>query len=311
MKDRGGCRTSSWLGSRPIHGCAGTRGRGLSVALGLLLAACQSGDELSDPPGRVVISAADVQVVGAPGALARIVDMEAAGDGRIWVLNSVEPFFVVLGTDGQVHRSFGRRGGGPAEFEDPIELVRGPDGRIWTFDNLRRAIRPLSDEQTPDVALPPNWRVVSFENAGMGMVATAPWVQSQGRDMLVARKRPSAPPSGGLGTWHADIYRVGVDSVGLEWEQGVAVPDLLGDPGERYPGASILVPFPIWAACGDGTLVLYDPLANTIRRLASDGGEGSSIPLGVARNEPVDFRPRFRDGVPAVLRSASRWSGPG
>ena len=255
----------------------------------LALATCQPGSETVDRAVGTQVELQDVHVVPTPDVLARIVDVAPGNDGRVWVLNSVEPFFVLLQTDGQVVRSFGDRGGGPNEFDDPIKLVRGPDGSTWTFDNLRKSFRSISNPQTPELALPTDWQLVSFENAGMGMVATAPWLHSQGGDFLVARKRPSSPPSGGLGIWHADVYAVAMGPQGLTVERSLAVPDLVADPSERWPGATLLVPYPLWAACAAGGFGLYDPLANTLRRLTSDGEEEPAFALGEERNLEVTF----------------------
>lgn len=269
------------------------RAVGQSILVALLLSGCQSGADPGDQPGRDVVTLDDVHLVPTPDVLARIVDVEPAGDGRVWVLNSVEPLFLALGADGQVERSFGRRGGGPGEFGDPLELVLGPDGEVWAFDLLRNALRPISDDQLSDLELPsesfPPSQLVSFQNAGMGMLPVSPWVQSQGTDFLVARKRPSAPPSGGLGIWHADILRLGLDRAEVSLEPSIAVADLLSDPAGRYPGATTLLPYPIWTVCGDGVLGLYDPLANTLRRFAPDGREEPATALNEERRESVTF----------------------
>ena len=105
--------------------------------------------------------------------------------------------------------------------------------------------------------------------------------------MSVAATRGT--PSGGLGIWHADILRLGLDSAGVSVEPAIAVTDLLADPAERYPGATTLVPFPIWTVCGDGVLGLYDPLANTLRRFTPDGREEPATALGEERRESVTF----------------------
>lgn len=283
--------------TRRGDGSSSWRSVGQSILAALLLSACQPGADPGDQPDRVVVTLDEVHAVPTPDVLARIVDVEPAGDGRVWVLNSVEPLFLALGADGQVERSFGRRGEGPREFGDPLELVLGSDGEVWTFDLLRNALRPISDDQLSDLVLPsesfPPWQLVSFQNAGMGMLPVSPWVQSQGRDFLVARKRPSSPPSGALGIWHADIVRLGLDSTGVSLEPAIAVPDLLTDPAERYPGATILLPYPIWAMCGDGVLGLYDPLANTLRRFAPDGREEPARALSEERRESVTFERVF------------------
>lgn len=263
------------------------------VPVALVVFGCTPAPDTTANPDRIEIASDDLRVIPTPDVLARVVDVASAGDGSIWVLNSAEPFFVVLGTDGRVERSFGRRGGGPDEFDDPIGLVSTSAGQVWAFDNLRKAFRPASDDRVADVTLPTDWRLVSFGNAGMGMVATPPWFQSRGPGFVIARKRPSAPPSGGLGIWHADLFEVGPESDVRPLQPVGAVADLLADPAERFPGATILLPFPLWSVCGDGTLALYDPMANTIRRFAPDGGEGSPISLDEVRGEAVTFERLF------------------
>lgn len=264
-----------------------------SIVAALLLSACQPGADPGDRAGRIDVRLDEVHVVPTPDVLARIVDVEPIGDGRVWVLNSVEPLFLALGADGEVERAFGRRGDGPEEFGDPLDLLPGPDGTVWTFDLLRNALRPISDDRLSDLVLPPEslppWQLVSFENAGMGMLPVSPWIQSQDGDFLVARKRPSAPPSGALGIWHADIIRLGSNSAGVSLESAIAVADLLADPAERYPGATILLPYPIWTVCRDGGLGLYDPLANTLRRFGPDGREEPATALSEERRQPVTF----------------------
>jgi hypothetical protein len=90
---------------------------------------------------RVRIESGAVEVVGSSDVIARVVDLQPAADGRVWLLNSIEPYFVVLGPDGRVEREFGRAGGGPGEFGAPLALVHDPgsgdvlhcaaDGTLW------------------------------------------------------------------------------------------------------------------------------------------------------------------------------------
>ncbi len=276
---------------RRFRGVGPVRGPGWSLIAALLLAACQ-GDASPGHAGQpIVLSAVDVHVVATSDALARIVDVQPAGDGRVWVLNSTEPFFVAVGADGHVERAFGREGGGPEEFGGPVELARGPAGEVWTYDVPRNALRRISDERPRDLRLPsdslPPGKLVSFQDAGMR--PAPPWIQSRGTGFLVGRKRPSAPPAGGLGIWRADIVWLGLDAPAVSLEPSTPVADLLGDPTQRYPGATLFLPYPIWTSCGDGSLGMYDPLANTLRRLAPDGGEEQPIALPEERREPVTF----------------------
>ena len=57
--------------------------------------------------------------------------LEVLPDGEVWILNSVEPFFVGFGPDGDVIGEHGSSGGGPAEYRlDPrafgLQLRIGP-----------------------------------------------------------------------------------------------------------------------------------------------------------------------------------------
>ena len=61
--------------------------------------------------------------------IADIIDLEVLDDGTIWLLNSLEPFFVGLAPDGEVLEAFGETGDGPDEFGTPRGLIEnGLDG---------------------------------------------------------------------------------------------------------------------------------------------------------------------------------------
>ena len=71
------------------------------VALAALTLACHEGSDVSGGP-LSVIAETDVHVVGTLDAIARIEDLIPASDGAAWVVNSVEPFLILLSGDGQV-----------------------------------------------------------------------------------------------------------------------------------------------------------------------------------------------------------------
>lgn len=273
------------------------RSAGFIGLVALPLVGCGPSADAGNASTEVSFTPGDVHVLPVPDVVARIVDVEPATEGRVWVLNSVDPFFIVLGPEGEALRTFGTRGEGPAEFSDPAGLFRGPTGETWTFDVLRNALRPVSDEQAEDMVLPsaslPPWQLISFGNAGLGMLMTAPWIQSHRGAFLLARQRPSAPQSGALGYWHADILTLEVDSAGVALTPSIAVADLLDEPAGRYPNARILLPYPLWTVCSDGTYGLYDPLANALRRFGSDHAEASPVPLREEREVPMSFNRLF------------------
>ena len=144
------------------------------------------------------------------------VDLQPAGAGRVWVLNSAAPYFVVLGPDGQLERQFGDRGGGPQEFDRPVALVRGVDpAETWTYDWGRNTLIRISGEDRRDLALSrdsiPIPSLVSFDGAGIN--AAPPWLESTTQGFLLARARITRDESA-LHLWNAEILRVREDIAG-------------------------------------------------------------------------------------------------
>lgn len=264
----------------------------LCVPSALLLAACDASPR--DGERHVELLSEAIHTVGTSEAIARITDLQPAADGRVWLLNSVEvePFFVALGPDGRVEREFGRSGGGPAEFGAPVALVRGPDGEVWAYDLLRHSLIRISTEERRDLPLPRDSlsppQLIGFK--GAGIFPAPPWLKGTSGGFLFARLRPgSAQPFSGLAFWHADIVRVSADSSPPSLELYTPVADLLDDPGSRFPGATRILPYPLWAVCGDGTVALYDPLENELRGITANGPDVRPVALPEERRVELTF----------------------
>jgi hypothetical protein len=234
----------------------------------------------------------EVRILATPEGLARVLDVQPAADGRIWVLNSVEPFFVVVAGDGNVERAFGGPGGGPREYGAPQGLVRGPaPGEVWTYDVPRHALRRIGPEADRDITLPSDSlaqaRLVSFQGAGFR--PARPWMARAPDGILLASGRPSTSPWTGLRLWEADVFLVRTGGPGPVVEARHAIADLVGDPASRYPRATTFLPYPIWTLCGDGGLRLYDPLGNSVRRFDRDGVEHEAFDLPPERRLAITF----------------------
>jgi hypothetical protein len=213
--------------------------------------------------------------------VARVVDVLPTSDGRVWVLNSIEPYFVVLGPNGQMERQFGERGDGPEEFNGPVALVRGVDpAEVWTYDWGRNALIRISPGDRRVLALRrdsiPIPSLISFKGAGIN--PAPPWIESTGDGFLLARARVPQYESA-LHLWDADILLVRADGAEVSVDLHTPIADFLGDPASRYPAATILLPYPLWTACADGTVALYDPLANTLRRFTEEREELGALAL--------------------------------
>lgn len=279
-----------------LFGRVGPHRRLLGLLTATLVLGCGTEDSAPDTGVPVEPSAADVRIVATPQELARVLDVQPDGEGRIWVLNSLEPFFLVLAPDGRVDRAFGRAGGGPAEYGAPVALVRGPgEGEVWTYDVPRQSLRRIAPEEGPALRLPTDRlappRIVSFQGAGFR--PAPPWMASAPEGILMASGRPSTSPWTGSRLWQADIFLVRTDSPSVVVEPGTRVADLLGDPESRYPGATTFLPYPIWAVCPDGGLALYDPLQNSLRRFDKGGREREAVALPPERRIAMTFDRAF------------------
>jgi len=253
------------------------------VAAGaLLFGACGACGPAPDGEDVVTVSPNAMHALTAPDVVARVVDLQPMGDGRIWLLNSTAPYFILLGPDGRVERQFGEPGGGPGEFGAPVAFVLGPEpGEVWTYDVPRSALIRVSDEGRRELPLPldslPPSSLISFQGAGIR--PAPPWLRSNREGFLLARVRPSAArPASALRLWQADILLLRGDAPGVELAVHTPIADFLGDPAPRYRAATAMLPYPLWTVCADGTVGLYDPLANTLRRFTRKGQELAPFP---------------------------------
>jgi len=113
--------------------------------LSLLLAAC-GGDDAAVPTGGldggdIDLSWATEQAYAIGGYEA--IDWDAFGDiggvgfdaaGNLYVLDTQTAEIHVVGTDGELLRTFGSQGEGPGELNRPDDMVVLPDGRVAVYD---------------------------------------------------------------------------------------------------------------------------------------------------------------------------------
>ncbi len=257
----------------------------LLATLAAWSAACTEGPggtgAVSDGP--VVLDADAVHVLGTSESIAQVRDLEVMADGSVWILNSVEPFFVGFDPNGEVIREHGAAGGGPGEFLVPAAFVTGGiEGEPWVLDARRHALVRVSGEGEPEElslrvpGLPPGSLV-----AGLSMVTSTVRTATLGGQVLLPRTTP--PQEGGLFEFRMAI--LGSDLMALDPQAGSAAPVLalgsvLDDPTtglERLDGGFPLW-YRLWAVCGDQIRV-YDRARNAVRAFGRDGTELEGTPL--------------------------------
>jgi hypothetical protein len=141
-------------------GCAAAESNGLHVertdSAGVLVVTTFGPD--APPPLRLEkifdLGGAD----SGPEAFVRVhpTSVGADSDGRLYVLDAGTFSVTIFDRDGEVVRSFGRRGGGPGEFDFPTDLAVTPDGRVGVYDfGVRGLVRFNPDGSVlPSIEMP-------------------------------------------------------------------------------------------------------------------------------------------------------------
>ncbi len=109
------------------------------VACALVLSACAetARDRTSDLPEieLVALPPIDGQAIPGMAGFGKIADLEIGEDGSVFVLDEMNRMVHVFDHQGTLLRTFGRRGRGPGELEQPGALTWGPDGHLWIVDS--------------------------------------------------------------------------------------------------------------------------------------------------------------------------------
>lgn len=289
--------------------------------LGLGLAACAAcrGNPESAADAPRVFGAGDVELLGTSESLAFVLDLEVLPDGRVWVLNSIEPFFVAFAPDGTVLAEHGVEGGGPEEVRRPVSFVTGGiDGEVWALDTGRHAFIRVSRQDSPGtpIALPqdsvPPVSLIGFREVTFVRVRTA----RLGEEVIVPRTSTSGG-SGMLSVWRS-IW--GADLLAFDPATGsartvVRLGEALGDPTPHVPTELEFPPIPVWyrlwTVCSGSEVRVHDRLRNQIRGFNATGAELPPIALPEPSLTSVT-RERFaRAMLEAAAVEAAGSIGPG
>lgn len=281
------------------------------VALALLtLAACDGGPRsVAEGVGEpIVLDSTDVRVLGTSESIAEVRDLEVLPDGSVWLLNSLEPFFVGFGPEGALLGIHGSEGGGPEEYRFPSSLVAGGiDGEAWVFDLRRHALVEVSEPESawsemplPRDALPPGSLM-----GGMDMMSPIVRTARLGDEIVLPRTTGSMDD--GLFSFRLAI--LGADLLALDPATDsvrtvVALGDVLDDPAAGFERTDGGVPlwYRLWAACGDDRIRVHDRVRNELRTFGPDGAELEPVALPPVRLTSVTPRQFARAVFP--LREA-------
>jgi hypothetical protein len=324
----------------PTPFAAGTpfAARTLTAALTLALSAC-SGDGAGITPGELFehpesIGEGALQVMGTSSNLAQVVDLAVAPDGTVWLLNAAPPFFVAFDAAGREVAVGGQRGGGPGEFGQPTALVRLDSG-IWSWDTRRGALAKVSGADglsagsamlSIPVREPSGAPMRTAVFSEMLLVDARAWVGGRGNEAVLARI-PSSTWGNAHYLWEAEFMAVNVTAAvtagaagaagtarsGASEAQPVALfasKPHLASPEEKYPGAELFLPLPLWSQCPDGSMAAYDPVRNALVRVDGSGDPLGSVSLPPAREIQATPDRLFEDLAPHMLASMPSGQAP-
>ena len=272
------------------------------------LAGCESASVEVSLGVPIELSESAIEILGRSDSLTVVRDLELAGDGSVWMLNSAEPFFVGLGPGGEPLGTHGVPGRGPYDFPRPAGFVTGGWQReVWAFDLVRHAMIRISQ---PDA----EWTEISLRSAslppgtvqgGMSMLGGTVRTARLGRAFIVPRT--SETMQSGVLSLRFSLMRP--DLIAFDPDTGetrtlVALAETLEDPSDDFIASEGGFPmwYRLWAACGDEVVRIYDRVTNQLRGFDESGAEMPPIVL-----PPVPFTevtPRQFAGAMFAFRQA-------
>ncbi|GMV07478.1 MAG: hypothetical protein AMXMBFR53_37530 [Gemmatimonadota bacterium] len=263
---------------------AGRRQALLLTLATLTLAGCAPEPE-PDASGPLALAASDVSLLGTSDVIAMVRDLEVLPDGSVWILNSVEPYFVGFGADGTVLARHGTAGGGPREFRMPAGLLEGGyEGEAWAFDYVRHAfIRVSEPDAWAQVDLPAEAIPRGSVRGGMSVMSPTVRTARLGGELVVPWT--AATMEAGLPAYRSGILLAdfaAVDARSGAARKVVSLREVLEDPYADFVATDGGFPlwYRLWAVCG-GYLRVHDRVRNQVRGFTATGEEVAPIPLPV------------------------------
>lgn len=221
-------------------------------------------------------------------SIAVVEDLAVLPDGTVWVLNSVEPFFVGFGPQGDILAAHGRAGGGPEEFSAPSGfVVGGLDGGAWVFDRHRHALIRISSpgDARAEVPLPRDAIPPGSVMTGMSLMGSTVRTARMGGNVLFPRRSGAGEVEASsfwTTIWNADL--VAFDPETGSVRSVLSLREAMGDLTSHFKGLSSgFPPFPLWyrlwAVCSNDEIRLYDFVRDGLRGFTAEGVELDTVPV--------------------------------
>lgn len=268
------------------------------TALLLLLGvgACEPGSVAEDTVA-LTLEAADVRVLGTSESIGQVRDLEVLPDGSVWLLNSLEPFFVGFAADGSVMGPHGSAGGGPEEFRMAAGLLTGGlQGEAWAFDYVRHSFIRVSmpDGEWAQLELPRGAIQPGSVRGGMDIMVPTVRTAALGEEVIIPWTTTTM--EAGIVDFRMAILRPEFSA--LDPSTGsvrslLALDEVLEDPSADFVATDGGFPlwYRLWAVCGEHVRV-YDRVRNQLRGFTGSGEEVDPIrlpPVRLAEVTPLEF----------------------
>jgi len=235
--------------------------------------------------GSIDLSSSEVHILGTSEAIAEVKDLEVLRDGSVWVLNSLEPFFLGFGPDGSLLATHGTLGGGPEEFGMPSAFVSGTiGGDAWVLDSRRHSLFRISrpDSARAEISLRLDSLPPGSVLTGLDMMDNVVRTARMGNEILLPRTtRPEGSDFLGF-----RMAMLGADIMALNPRTGsvrrvVSLAEKLGDLSAGFEMSEGGMPlwFRLWVVCGDERICVHDRVRNEIRSFDGAGVELEAMPL--------------------------------
>lgn len=187
------------------------------------------------------------------------------GAGNLFVLDRHGARVLVIGADGRLSRTIGRRGQGPGEYEIPADVAVFPDGGVAVQDVAKRALVLFDATGKPGRELRidfPEGRPGPISAAGPGRIAYSPTVFIVNGTRVLGGRYDEPATSLPLGV--ISLERATARTIG----RAGLVPHR---PARMQYDRHLLVPSAHWTALPDGGIAVSDTVTWRVRLFSLDG----------------------------------------